>query len=320
MSFSYVVSMPDLSKLNIPAKQRLIPVRDEQIFSDLKNQHRQIENQENGAAQGDYVLIDAVNTAGTSRTLHVELGGKCFREYGQVLSGCRAGQVLHAAVDGVSYTIQICSVRKVVELPLTDASIASLNIPGVASLVAYRSKYIREHGEEIADRLFRAIQPKLMDQVLTLAEIFLDDREMAIYHKQQCSMLENISGDVDERLMKAYGFGGTKTLEECYRQFQEDNKRTFSMYLWGRALAEQAHVTPTETEYRRAVEYYCLAFDKTEEQVSREGLAEEALRSFYLQYGIDRLRDHYKSMVAFSAVGITSQPLKSGILDTKVRR
>lgn len=310
MSLSYVVRMPDLSKLDIPAKQRLIPVRDEQIFSDLRNQHRKIDDQENGATQGDYVLIDTINPAGVSRTCHIELGANRFQEYERVLSGCKAGQVLHTVINGAAQTIHIRSVRKIIELPLTDGSIASLKIPGVATLTAYRSKYIQERGEEIADRVFRAIQPKLMGNVLALAEIFLDDGEMALYHAQQRSMLQNISGDVDERLIKAYGAGGTRSLEDCYRQFQEDNRRTFSMYLWGKTLAEQNHVAPTAAQYRQALEYYCLAFNRTEEQVSREGLVEEALRSFYLQYGISRLRDYYKSIVTFSAVGIPSQPLK----------
>ena len=54
MSNSHVVRMPDLSKLNIPEKQRLIRVRDEQIFQELKTQHRE------------------------TKTVHIELGGKAF--------------------------------------------------------------------------------------------------------------------------------------------------------------------------------------------------------------------------------------------------
>ena len=308
---SSVVRMPELSKLDIPAKQRLIPVRDKQIFFDLRNQHRRIEDQTETAAPGDYVLIDAVNSAGASRTLHIELGKRHFQAYEQVLFGCRTGQTLHAAIDGAEYTIQVRSVRKVIELPLTDASIASLGLPGIATAADYRRAYLREHGDEIADRVFRAIQPRLTEQVLALAELSLDEGEFARYNEGQRAMLQNISGDVDARLMRAYGDGGARTLEECCQRFREDNRRTFSMYLWGRTLAEQDRVTPTEAEYRSAVEYYCLAFGKTEVQVSREGLAEEALRSFCLQYGIRRLRDYYKSLVSFSAVGVPSQPLKS---------
>ena len=68
-------------------------------------------------------------------------------------------------------------------------------------------------------------------------------------------------------------------------------------------------------EYRQALSYYCLAFDTTEEQVEQEGLKEEVLRSFYLQYGIGQLKKRYQSLVRFQAEGIPPQPLEDGILD-----
>lgn len=310
MRLSCVIRMPDLSKLDIPERLRLISVKDDQIFHELKIRNRRIEDQEDGAAKGDYVLIDAINSHGGSRTLHIELGKKCFPDYEKVLLGCQVGQELRVVINGEDTVIHIQSVRRVIELSLTDDTIASLRIPDVATLIEYRRKYLRQNGEKIADCIFRAIQPRLIDNVLALADISLDADEMDLYNQQQRTMLQNISGDVDQRLMKAYGADGTKTLEECYRQFYEDNKRTFSMYLWGKALAGQEHATPTESEYRQALTYYCLVFNKTEEQVEQEGLREEMLRSFYLQYGINRLKDYYKSMVSFSAAGIPLQPLK----------
>ena len=78
MSNSHVIRMPDLSKLNIPEKQRLIRVRDEQIFQELKTQHRRIEDQTDGAEKGNYVLIDVVRPNGETKTVHIELGGKAF--------------------------------------------------------------------------------------------------------------------------------------------------------------------------------------------------------------------------------------------------
>ncbi len=310
MGLSHVIRMPDLAKLEIPAKQRLISVKDEQIFRGLRSQNRQIADQEGGAAKGDFVLFDATDSRGGSRTLHIELGGKYFPDYEGALLGCKAGQELHAQVDGDDTLIHVRSVRKVIEFPLTDVSIAALHIPGAATLAEYREKYLREHGDEIAERVFRAIQQKLKDRVLDMTEFSLDDSEMDLYHQRQCTMLRNIFGDIDERLRKAYGADGAKTLEKCYQQFYADNKRSFLLYLLGKAMAEQDHATPTETEYRQALESYCLIFEKTEEQVEQEGLQEEALRSFYIQYGIGRIRDYFKSVVRFSAVGISSQPLE----------
>lgn len=312
MGGSRVIRMPAFTKLDIPVRQRLLRVTDKQIFCDLRNRYRQIGDQDGGAAKGDYVLVDVTDSRGAARTLHIELGGKCYPELEKSLIGCKAGQNLHTADDTV---IQVRSVRKVIEFPLTDASIASLNIPGAGTLAAYRRRYIQEHGGEIAERLFRAIQKRLMDDLLAMAEISLDADDVDLYHKRQLTMLQNISGNVEERLRQAYGDGGAKTPEECRRQFYEDNKRSFCVYLLGKAMAEQDHAAPTEAEYRQALEYYCLIFEKTEEQVEQEGLKDEVLRSYYLQYGIHRLWDYYKSIVCFSADGISSQPLESGTSD-----
>lgn len=310
MSLSYVVRMPDLSKLDIPEKQRNIPVRDEQIFQELRTQNRRLEDREDGAVKGDYVLVDIINPRGATRTVHIELGGKAFSEYGEALLGCQTGQEKHFAVNGEDMLMRVRSVRKVVDLPLTDEAIVALQLPGVSTLADYRRAYLREHGEEMADRVFRAIQQKLMNNVLALADIHVDEDELDLFNRRQTAMLQNISGDVNERLMKAYGGDGTKTMKECYKLFYADNRRNFTMQLWGKALAEQEGVKPSEEEYQQALAFYCLAFDTTEEQVKQEGLQEEALRSFYMQLGIGRLRDYYKSLVNFTANEIPAFPLK----------
>ena len=309
MSNSHIVRMPDLSKLNIPEKQRMIRVRDEQIFRELKTQHRRIEDQTDGAQKGDYVLIDVVRPNGEAKTIHVELGGKAFSNYQTVLLGCKAGQVLPLTTGGEKVTLRIRTVRRVEELSLTDKTIAALKIPGIITLSDYRRRYIQQHGEEIADRVFRAVQIKLINEALALAEIEVDPGELEHYNRQQRIMLQNISGDVDERIMRAYGADGTRTLEESYRRFDADNRRNFVTYLWGKALAEQAHAAPTEEERSQAMMFYCLAFDTTEEDVKRQGLQEESIRSFYRQYGIGYLREYYKSLVNFLADGIPAQPL-----------
>ena len=114
-------------------------------------------------------------------------------------------------------------------------------------------------------------------------------------------MVGNISGNVDERLMMAYG-GGDKSLEECKQLFYEDNRRTFSLYVWGRDLASLNGAEPTDADRKQAMDYYCLVFDKSEDEADME----EALMSYYLQYGIGRLREYYQSVSSFSAIGIDS--------------
>lgn len=140
MSNSHVARMPDLSKLNIPEKQRLIRVRDEQIFQELKTQHRRIEDQTDGAEKGNYVLIDVVRPNGETKTVHIELGGKAFSDYQAVLFGCKAGQVVSLTTGGEKVTIRIRTVRRVAELSLTDEAIAALKIPGIVTLADYRRR------------------------------------------------------------------------------------------------------------------------------------------------------------------------------------
>lgn len=298
---SHVIRMPELSKLDIPEKQRKIFIPDDQIFSELRNEHRRIDDRDGGAEKGDYVLIDLCDPFGHKREIHVELGSRAFSDYTEVLKGCAAGDELQTVINGTEHTIFVKSVRMPVELPLTDETIAGLEIPGVKDLVDYRVKYINEHGEERLDRVFRAIQQGLFDQVLEMAEIQLDPEELDSYNKMQLVMVGNISGNVDERLMMAYG-GGDKSLEECKQLFYEDNRRTFSLYVWGRDLASLNGAEPTDADRKQAMDYYCLVFDKSEDEADME----EALMSYYLQYGIGRLREYYQSVSSFSAIGIDS--------------
>lgn len=73
-----------------------------------------------------------------------------------------------------------------------------------------------------------------MDNVLALEDVSLDTDEMDRYNQGRRIMLQNISGDVDAHLMKAYGSdGGGKTLESVVG-FYEDNKRNFLIYLWSK--------------------------------------------------------------------------------------
>ena len=309
MSKSKVITMPDFSGLDIPQKQRVIRVKDEQIFFDVKMQLRTIEDQVEGAEKGDYVLLDFLYANGRCLTRQIELGGKAFSELEAVLSGCKAGDI----VQQQDLQLRIQKVCRVIEPALTDETIAALEIPGVSTLNAYRIQYLEKNGEKIADRLFKALQKKLLDNILALTEFSLNLQEVERYHQGQCTMLQNITGDADARLMRAFGEDGTKTLEECYQRYYEENKRSFSLQLLGKTLAKQNGASPTDEEYRSAKEFYCMAFNVTDEEVENQNLREEALRSFYMQYGLGQLRKYYYSLVKLSADGVEGISLKTYI-------
>ena len=230
MSVSCITRIPDFEKLDIPEKQRRIHVSDEQIFQKLQMQYRQITDQQDGAVKGDYVLTDVIHADGKTKRVHIELGGKAFKNYQDALLGCKSGQEI--SVAGI--VLRVLAVRKIIAFPLTDEAIQSLNISNITTVTGYRKNYLQNHGDEIADRVFHALQPKLISNVLALAQFILDPEEVDAYNGRQRVMLQNISGDVDARILKAFGSDGKKTLDECYQCYYEENKRNFMIYLWGR--------------------------------------------------------------------------------------
>lgn len=308
MGKSYVIRMPELAELDIPEKQRTIFVKDTTIFEGLLNAHRSLAHRESGAVRGDYVLVEVHGTGGHSQVLHIELGGRRFPELEKLLLGATAGQELQTTVWGQEMRICVRTVRCVVDIPLTDESVAALNMPGITSLTDYRKNYLQEHGEQIALRLFGKLQNKLMDQIREKAVLHLEPGEPEYYHRQQREMIQNMTGDVDQRLLSAYGPVGGTDAQECDRLFFEDNRKMFAFYVWARDFAGKNGVVPSEEDQKKAVDNFCMLFDKTQEQIQREGLLDDALRSFYFQYGIGQLRAYFLSVVRFSATDVPSFP------------
>lgn len=296
---SKVINLPDFSQLRIPEAQRVIRVKDETIFRDLRNEKRRITDQTEGAKVGDYVLVELCGSDGRRTSLHLELGKKQYLQLCECLIGCHRGDKLVMDLHGVQTTVQVSSVRTCVEFPLTDASIKSLKLPNISSLEEYRKMYIRKEGEGMIDRIFQVIYKKLRQEILSLTTFYIDEGEERYYHEQQRQMIQNLTGNVNQRLLDAFGEDGKKTLEECDRLFFEENRIVFANYLLGKALAEKNQIVPTEEEVELAVENYSMVFEKTKEQIDEEGLMEDVLRSFYLQYGTMQMKEYYKSIITF---------------------
>ena len=310
MKKTQITKMPDLSALTILPKQRELFIRDTTIFSALAYRKRQVETVDDAAAPNDYVLCEISGQSGNVQTVHVELGGGHFPALEQILAGTRAGQSVEGTIGGDPSTIRVLSVNRPREYPLSDESIAALEIPGVHTLADYRRRYIVQHGRALAERVFSALQKRLLEEVTALMEVDFSTEEMDHYHRLQREMIQGITGDADQRILDAYGYADGKTPEECERMFYEENKRTFLIYVWGRTLAADRQVPVSEEAYRQALEYFCLLHDKTEQQVEEEGLQDDVLTSFYLQYGIGEVRNYYYSIVRFSAEDVAPMALE----------
>ena len=88
-----------------------------------------------------------------------------------------------------------------------------------------------------------------------------------------------------------------------------DNLRSYKICLLGKAFAKRDDVKPTPEEYEQAISFYCLAFDTTKEEVEKNELKEEAMRSFYVQYAITSLRRYFRSKIRFSTRSFTDMAL-----------
>lgn len=237
MKKTQITKMPDLSALTILPKQRELFIRDTTIFSALAYRKRQVETVDDAAVPNDYVLCEISGQSGNVQTVHVELGGGHFPALEQILAGTRAGQSVEGTIGGDPSTIRVLSVNRPREYLLSDESIAALEIPGVHTLADYRRRYIVQHGRALAERVFSALQKRLLEEVTALMEVDFSTEEMDHYHRLQREMIQGITGDADQRILDAYGYADGKTPEECERMFYEENKRTFLIYVWGRTLA-----------------------------------------------------------------------------------
>lgn len=298
---SHIVRLPELSELEIPEKQLRLHMTDDVIFCDLLNEKRTVTERDGAAEAGDYVLIRSSAESGGEEALQIELGQGRFPEYERAIAGHRAGDVVEAVINGGRAVIKVESVKQVVDMPLTDESMAALGLPGITSLADYRRDYIGRHGEERADRVFSAIQGKLIERLVSLAEVDIDAGELKRFHQKQRIMIQNISDDVDKRLMDAY-HGDTP--EEADRLFFADNRRSFVTYLCGLEYAARDGREPNEEERSQALWYYGLIYGKSEDEIVNGGLLDEALQSFYIQYAIGKIRAYYKSLVRFYAEGV----------------
>ena len=67
-----VSAMPSFAKrLSIPEKQTKLFVSDEQLFRELRNEHRRIADAESPAQRGDYVLVETDDGHGVKKKLHI---------------------------------------------------------------------------------------------------------------------------------------------------------------------------------------------------------------------------------------------------------
>ncbi len=297
MRLSRVKKVPDFKDIQISDNNRMIKISDKTIFREIRNEKRRLEDTKRPAKNGDYVQVVVTCEEQDPKVIHIELGKRHYQAYEEVLIACTPNQVFEKVIYGKETNIKVISVKETKEMELTDENIEKLQLPGIHSVEDYRKDYVRRNQKEVVDRAFHALKKKFLKQLETILEVELVEAEVDKYNQNQRDMIETIAGNVEERLMVAYGNDGEKSLEECEALFKKDNTKNFKIIVLGDALAKKNHRQISEEEKEELLENYKLIHEKSDEEIKTKNLMEQVLEPFYLQYTIQELQNHYESLV-----------------------
>lgn len=293
MNKSTIISLPHLSSIQIPEVNCNIKLKDPIIFKDLNNQFRQVHETDEAAKKGDYVQIEILHEGFDSKVIQLELGKKRFEEYESVIEGKKKGQEIILPRENGTWCIRILRVSKVKEVELSDSFIKGLNSDAFTTVEEYRQNYIKINGKEIAQRVFHSIKGKLLNQLIELTQLQLSEEETTAFLVRQREVLKFVAGDVEERLLAAYGNQGENTLEECERLDREENLKTWKLILIGEELARKNQWEMPQETIEEQIHYNELIWGE------KTGTMEDIIRPAYSRYAIEQLMNEYLSRVKF---------------------
>lgn len=296
MRLSHVKQIPNFMDLNISEQNRKIKLSDKVIFKDLQNDNRTLEDTKSPAKKGNYVHAVATREGEKPKEIHVEIGTHHFPGYEEALLGCTKDQVFSKTVYGKETEFRILSVRQTKELELIDENIEKLHLSGIHTVADYREDYVLKNKDDILERVFQALRRKLTLELDKILDVELVDSEVDDYNQGQRNMIECVVGDVEERLLAAYGENGKYSLEESEQLFKQENTRNFKLIVLGDALAEKNQLQITEEEKASLIENYKMVYGKSDEEIETENLMDKVFEAFYLQYAIKELKNHFASV------------------------
>ena len=296
MRLSHVKEIPDFAKMDIPDKNRKIKLSDMVIFKDLQNEKRTLQDTGLPAKQGDYVQAEVTCSGQEAKMIHIEIGKRHFPGYEEALIGCTMDQVFSKQVYGKETEFHIISVRQTKELELTDENIENLQLSGIHTVADYRDNYVRQNKDAILERVFQALRRKIIVELEKILDVELVESEVNEYNQGQRNMIECVVGDVEERLLAAYGENGKYSLEECEQLFKNENTRNFKLIVLGDALAAKKDLHISEEEKASLIENYKMVYGKSDEEIEAENLMDKVFEAFYLQYTIKELKNYFASV------------------------
>ncbi len=296
MRLSHVKMIPNFIDIKMSDKNRTIKISDRTIFREILNENRTLQDTGEPANKGDYVQAVVTCEGQKPKVIHIELGKQHFPAYETALTGCTPQQVFSKKVYGKETEFNVVSVKKTQEMELTDENIEKLQLCGIHSVEDYRKDYVGRNKDQIIERVFLALKRKLMEELDKILEVELVEAEVENYNQNQRDMINNVVGNVEERLIAAYGNNGQKSLEECEGLFKKENTKNYKMIVLGEALAAKNNRQISEEEKNGLLENYKMVYGKSDEEIETENLMENVFEAFYLQYTIKELQNYFESV------------------------
>ncbi|HLE78055.1 MAG TPA: trigger factor [bacterium] len=255
------VHLGDYSTIRIPFEEPEVTEGDlDQAVEDLRSRHAHLVSVPGrAAAEGDYVLVRAVDVAGSpdrfaaGKEYLMEIGGGTFPpEVETAVTGGGVGDRRTAALgDKATVTLEVVDIKQRELPPLNDEfAKAAANVPSLETL---RGTLKDRAMTDAAARAAREYEQKVVDALLEPATVELP--ESLVKHEVE-HMLADLTETLQRRALTLprYLDATGKTDDQLREEFRPTAERRLRTQLALDEVARRAGLQPSEEEIDREVE------------------------------------------------------------------
>lgn len=298
----------DFRKANVPTKMLVIRLQEAVIdkgLSDAAERFLTIEPADDGIRPGDIVRISYPDASAESGTREAQFSvGRAFfdPQLENALLGMTCGQMAELMVKGQVKQVVILSVKRRNIPILTDKAVASIGIPGIETITAYRQRLIDQAVQRKRAERDRILTDFVQKQVLTQSEFTPVDRTSEEYrtcYAHNRSQAREIAGQGEdasemEVLRRMLSQEKDASEEAILSALAESCDSEMKLLAIGRAHAARDGVAYTladcERELRQFADLRGVSYDEILGQYEPESL----LRGKYMQYYASEILAHYE--------------------------
>ena len=297
----------DFRRAAVPDRMLILSVEQaaiDQGLSDAAQRFLTIEPSHDGIRPGDIVGISYPNGSpdGSPREAHFSVGRGFFDpQLERALLGMTCGQTAVLTVKGQSRQVTILSVKRRNIPSLTDCAIASIGLPGVETIAAYR-QYLTDRAvaRKRAERdpiLVNFVQKQVLAQsVFTPVDRTAEEyRELYKRTRSQAREMAGQGGDSSETEVLRRMLGLKKGINEetVLTALAEHCDREMQLLAIGRAHAAQHGVVYTPEDCQRELRQFADDRGLPYEDMLERYTLQSLLNGKYMQFYRSEILAHY---------------------------